>query len=206
LIKGNFAEEVDGLFKQWDKLDSPGCALAIIKDGKSIYKKGYGMADLEHDVPITTKTIFSIGSISKQFTAMCILLLVEQNKISLDDDIRKYLLKFPDYKKLITIRHLIHHASGIRDYAGLMALKGKNTLEMTNLTEREVLRLVFKQKELNNTPGEETLYSIVFWFVVYGFPTAMLLSMLRDGLVVEALAGLCIIMASIVSVERLAPR
>ena len=107
MIKEKLAQEVDGLFKKWDKSDSPGCALAIIKDGKIIYKKGYGMADLEHDVPITTKTIFSIGSISKQFTAMCILLLAKQNKISLDDDIRKYLPKFPDYRKLITICRLL---------------------------------------------------------------------------------------------------
>jgi len=159
MIKEKLAHEIDELFKKWNKHDSPGCALAIIKDDKIIYKKGYGMADLEHDVPIITKTIFSIGSISKQFTAMCILLLAKQNKISLDDDIRKYLPKFPDYGQTITIRDLIHHMSGIRDYAGLMALKGKNTLEMTNLTKREVLRLVFKQKELNFTPGKEILYS-----------------------------------------------
>jgi CubicO group peptidase (beta-lactamase class C family) len=159
LIQENFAKKVDELFKQWDKPDTPGCAVAIIKDGKIVYKKGYGMADLEHDVPITPKTIFTPGSISKQFTAMCILLLAEQKKISLDDDIKKYFPKFPDYGHTVTIRHLIHHTSGIRDYTALVSLKGMNTLEMTNLTMREVLRLVFKQKELNFTPGEEQLYS-----------------------------------------------
>ncbi|MHA2038725.1 MAG: serine hydrolase domain-containing protein [Promethearchaeota archaeon] len=158
MLEENFAEKVDELFKQWDKPDTPGCALAIIKDGKIVYKKGYGMADLEHNVPITPKTIFTPGSISKQFTAMCILLLVEQKKISLDDDIRKYLPKFPDYGHTITIRHLIHHTSGIRDYGMLVRLKGMNTLEMTNLPMHEVLRIVFKQKELNFTPGEDGLY------------------------------------------------
>jgi CubicO group peptidase (beta-lactamase class C family) len=107
--------KVDQLFSEWDKPDSPGCALAIIKDGKIIYKKGYGIADLEHDVPITPETVFYIGSISKQFVAMCILLLEEQCKLSLDDDIRKYLPEFPEYDKPITIRQLIHHTSGIRD-------------------------------------------------------------------------------------------
>ena len=158
MLEENFTNRIDKLFKQWDKPDSPGCALGIIQDGKIIYKKGYGMADLEHNVPITPKTIFTPGSISKQFTAMCILLLVEQKKISLDDDIRKYLPKFPDYDQTITIRHLIHHTSGIRDYGILVTLKGKNTLEMTNLPMHEVLRIVFKQKELNFTPGEDILY------------------------------------------------
>jgi len=158
VIKEKLAKEVDELFKQWDKPDTPGCALAIIKDGKIIYKKGYGMADLEHNVPITPNTIFTPGSISKQFTAMCILLLVEQKKISLDDDIRKYLPKFPDYGHTITIRHLIHHTSGIRDYGALVRLKGMNTLEMTNLPMHEALRIVFKQRELNFTPGEDILY------------------------------------------------
>ena len=158
LIKEKLSQEIDDLFERWNKPDSPGCALAIIKDGKIIYKKGYGMADLEHNVPITPKTIFTPGSISKQFTAMCILLLVEQNKISLDDDIRKYLPKFPDYGHTITIRHLIHHTSGIRDYGVLVRLKGMNTLEMTNLPMHEVLRIVFKQRELNFTPGEDIIY------------------------------------------------
>ncbi|GAG39274.1 unnamed protein product, partial [marine sediment metagenome] len=159
MIKEKLMKEVDELFKLWDKPDTPGCAVAIIQDGKIVYKKGYGMADLEHNVPITPNTIFTPGSISKQFTAMCILLLAEQDRISLDDDIRKYFPLFPDYGQTITIRYLIHHTSGIRDYTGLVGLKGMNTLEMTNLPMREVLRLVFKQKELNFTPGEQQLYS-----------------------------------------------
>jgi len=159
LLNEKSTKKIDELFKKWDKSDSPGCALGIIRDGKIIYKKGYGMADLEHDVPITPKTTFNIGSITKQFTAMCILLLVEQKKISLDDDIRKYLPKFPDYGQTITIRHLIHHTSGIRDFAGLSILKGMNLLESTNRPKHEVLIIVAKQKELNFSPGEEMLYS-----------------------------------------------
>src|SRR5215831_12023038 len=89
------AAQVDKIFAQWDKPDSPGCALAVIKDGQIVYKRGYGMADLERIVPITTTSVFDVGSISKQFTAMSITLLARQGKISLDDDIRKYISEIP---------------------------------------------------------------------------------------------------------------
>jgi CubicO group peptidase (beta-lactamase class C family) len=87
----NKTDRVDKLFAKWDSTDSPGASLAIIQDGKIIYRRGYGMANLEHDVSITPKTVFRIGSTSKQFTAACIAILSLQGKISLDDDIRKYL-------------------------------------------------------------------------------------------------------------------
>ncbi len=125
LIKEKIAQMIDDLFKQWDKPDSPGCALGIIKEGKMIYKKGYGMADLEHGVPINPQTRLFIGSNSKQFTAMCILLLVEQNKISLDDNIRKYLPNFPEYGHTVRIHDLIYHVSGIRCRMELFVLAGK---------------------------------------------------------------------------------
>jgi CubicO group peptidase (beta-lactamase class C family) len=118
-------EKVDKIFAAWDKPDSPGCALAIINDGRIIYKRGYGMANLEHNIPISPNTIFDTGSVSKQFTAMSVLLLAEQGKLSLDDDIRKYLPEIPQYEAPITIRHLIHHTSGLRDYLTLMALRGE---------------------------------------------------------------------------------
>jgi CubicO group peptidase (beta-lactamase class C family) len=84
---------VDRLFAQWDKPDSPGCALAVIKDGQIIYKRGYGWANLELSVPITSSSVFNVGSIAKQFTAMSILMLAQQGKLSLDDDVRKYVRK-----------------------------------------------------------------------------------------------------------------
>lgn len=156
MIKPKLTHDLDELFKQWDKPDSPGCALAIIKDGKNIYKKGYGMADLEHNIPISSESIFCIGSVTKQFIAMCILLLTEQDKISLDDDIRKYLPKFPNYNQTITIRNLIHHTSGIRDFTELLLISGKRYLD--NNTRREAMSIILKQKQLNFSPGEEMLY------------------------------------------------
>src|SRR5215813_7793253 len=118
------AEKIDALFAQWNKPDSPGCALAVIKDGQVLYKRGYGIANLDYDVPISSKTVFNIASMSKQFTAMSIALLARQGKLSLDDDIRKYLPEMPQYSAPITIRQLIHHTSGVREYSHLMQLSG----------------------------------------------------------------------------------
>ncbi|MHA1320673.1 MAG: serine hydrolase domain-containing protein [Promethearchaeota archaeon] len=156
MIKENIIQEINQLFKPWDKLDSPGCVLGIIKDGKFIYKKGYGMADLEHNIPISSESVFCIGSVTKQFIAICILLLTEQNKLCLDDDIRNFLPRFPNYNQTITVRNLIHHTSGIRDFSELLLISGKNYLDDT--TRREAMSIILKQKQLNFAPGEEMLY------------------------------------------------
>ena len=156
--------KVDELFEEWDKPDSPGCALAAIKDGKIIYKRGYGMADLEHDIPITSETVFYIGSVSKQFVTLSILLLAEQGRLSIDDDIRKYLPEFPNYGRLITIRHLIHHTSGIRDYLTLWSLSGKSYFDY--MPVEAVLELIYSQEELNFEPGEQHLYSNSCYFLL----------------------------------------
>ena len=150
-------EEIDILFSEWDKPDSPGCALAIIKDGEIIYKRGYGMANLEFDIPIAPTTVFDIGSTSKQFTAMCVVLLARQGKLSLDDDIREHLPEFPQYERSVSISHLIHHTSGIRDYLTLMDLAG---MQYENeYPDNEIIDLICRQEELNFLPGEEFLYS-----------------------------------------------
>src|SRR5262249_3754729 len=106
---------VDQLFGRFDRPDSPRCALGVIKDGKLISKRGYGMATLEHDIPIPPPSVFNVASASTQFTAMSVLLLARQEKLRLDDDIRKSLPELPAYQATITIRQLIHHTSGVRD-------------------------------------------------------------------------------------------
>jgi len=148
---------VDELFAEWDKPDSPGCALGIIKDGQLVYQRGYGMANLEHTIPISSTTVFRIASTSKQFTATCIILLAEQGKLSLNDDVRKYLPEMPEYESPITIHHLIHHTSGIRDYLELMELAGMS--DQDYYTDKEALEMLTRQKELNFKPGDEYLYS-----------------------------------------------
>ena len=156
-------DDVDKLFSQWDKKGTPGCALAIIKDGKIIYKRGYGMANLEHNIPISSQTVFYIGSVSKQFVAMSIALLAKQGKLSLNDDIRKYVRELPDYGNPITIRNLIHHTSGLRDYLTLLDIAG---IDFGTYHEDDVVELIARQKELNFKPGEEYLYSNSGYFLL----------------------------------------
>lgn len=155
---------VDYLFAERDKTTSPGCALAVIRDGEIIYKRGYGMANLEHDVPISSTTVFRIASTSKQFTAMSIALLIEQKKISLDDDIRKYLPEMPEYDSPITIGHLIYHISGIRDYFHMMSLSGMRYGDFC--PDDEVFEMLTRQKELNFAPGDEYSYSNSGYFLL----------------------------------------
>ncbi|MFQ5926283.1 MAG: serine hydrolase domain-containing protein [Terriglobia bacterium] len=157
-------DKVDKLFAEWDKTDSPGCALGVIQNGKLIYQRGYGMANLEHNIPIIAKSVFRIGSTSKQFAAMSILLLAEQGKLSLGDDIRNYLPEMPDYESPITIRHLIHHTSGLRDYLTLMSLAGKSDADYYR--DEDLVRLLARQKALNFQPGEKFLYSNSGYFLL----------------------------------------
>ena len=155
---------VDAVFAQYDKADSPGCALGVIKDGKLLYARGYGMANLEHNIANGPKLVYDIGSTSKQFAAASILLLAQQGKLSLDDDARKHVPELPAYQKPITIRHLLHHTSGLRDYLTLFSLAGMNFDDTT--TEKDALDIIVRQKGLNFTPGDEWLYSNSGYFLL----------------------------------------
>jgi CubicO group peptidase (beta-lactamase class C family) len=149
---------VDAIFQKMDSTVSPGCALSVIKDGKIIYERGYGMADLDHNVPITPSTVFHVASMSKQFTAASILLLAQQGKLSLDDPVRKYIPELPDYGTPVTIRQLIHHTSGLRDQWDLLGLDGwRYSLDL--ITNDDVLYAISHQKALNFPPGTKHLYS-----------------------------------------------
>jgi CubicO group peptidase (beta-lactamase class C family) len=160
LLRGEYMDsrfaQVDAIFAPWDKTQSPGCALAIIQNGEILYSRGYGMANLEHGIPNQEKTVFYLASVSKQFTAMCAALLAEEGLVSLDDDVRKYIPELPQYQAPITIRHLVHHTSGLRDYLELMSLAGGDSDDV--LTMDEALASVVRQRELNFTPGDRYLY------------------------------------------------
>ena len=151
------AAAVDEVFEDLTKTGSPGCALGIYRDGKLFYAKGYGLANLEENVAITPQSVFDIGSTSKQFTAASILLLEKQGKLSINDDIRKYIPELPDYGQKISILHLLNHTSGLRDYLTLMDLAGVNTDSVT--TDADALQIIVRQKSLNFAPGSEYLYS-----------------------------------------------
>ncbi len=158
------AQKVDALFAEWDKTSSPGCALGVIEDGEFIYRRGYGMANLEHGVPIRSSSVFYIASTSKQFVAASIILAAEQGHLSLDDDIRLHVPELPDYGDKITIRHLLNHTSGLRDYLTLWALAGE---EFANIHEQEeAVALIARQKRLNFKPGSEYLYSNSGFFLL----------------------------------------
>jgi CubicO group peptidase (beta-lactamase class C family) len=151
------AHAVDQLFAQWAGPDSPGASIAIIQNGKIIYSQGYGAANLEYGVPNSPATVFPLASVSKQFTAFAIYLLVQDGKLSLDDDVRKYLPKLHDFGKVITIRQLLHHTSGVRDHWNLLLLAGWRPEDQ--ITDDDVARLLFQQTELNFAPGDRFLYS-----------------------------------------------
>lgn len=148
--------QIDALFSEYGS-KTPGVAVAVVKDGKVVFRKGYGTANMEFDVPITSKTVFQLGSVSKQFTAFAIYLLEKQGKISLEDDIRKYVPEIQDTGKTIRIKHLLAHTSGIKDQLALLSLAGWRSEDVT--TTQNVLRLVSAQKELNFEPGSQYLYS-----------------------------------------------
>lgn len=148
---------IDSIFATYDRRDSPGCAVAVQENGRSLFAKGYGMASLEHDVPITPATAFYAASVSKQFTAFAVALLAKQGKLSLDDDVRKWIPEVPDFGKTITIRHLIHHTSGLRDYFVLLMMTGWPS--DGPVTEARFRDLVSRQKSLNFDPGTRHLYS-----------------------------------------------
>ena len=149
--------KVDQLFAEWNKPNSPGAALAVVKDGGIVYKQSYGMANLEYDIPITTTTIFDIASVSKQFAAFAIATLSYEEKLSLDDDIRMYLPDVPDFGVTITVRHLLHHTSGLRDWVQSLVIAGDLMDDVISF--KHILKMIRHQKALNFEPGTEFLYS-----------------------------------------------
>jgi CubicO group peptidase (beta-lactamase class C family) len=151
------SRDIDAIFQNWDKPDSPGAAVAVIEHGKLVYQKGYGSANLEYNIPIGPDTIFHVASVSKQFTAMAIVLLERDDKLSIDDDVHKYLPELPEYGHKITLRNLLQHTSGIRDQWQTLSTAGWSMEDV--ITQDQILRMLFRQKELNFPPGSRHLYS-----------------------------------------------
>lgn len=147
---------VDKIFAPWASEDSPGCAVAVIHNGKIVHERGYGMADLENGIPIRPTTVFNIASVSKQFTVFLILLLVQAGLLSLDDDVRTHVPELPDFGKKITIRHLISHTSGLREDWSMLTLAGWRSEDV--ITRDDVFSLIRRQKELNFNPGDDYSY------------------------------------------------
>ncbi len=155
---------VDRVFADLQKQGSPGCAVGVFRDGRIQYAKGYGLASVELDAPITPQTVFDLGSTSKQFTAASIVLLEQQGKLSVNDDVRKYIPELPNYGPTITILNLLNHTSGLRDYLALLPLSGVNEDSVT--TDDDALALIIRQKHLNFAPGTQWAYSNTGYFLL----------------------------------------
>ncbi len=162
------AADVNKVFADVSKAGSPGCALGAFRNGQIVYEKGYGLASVELNVPLTPESVFDIGSTSKQFTAASILLLEQQGKLSVHDDVRKYMPELPDYSKStgrpITILNLLNHTSGLRDYLALLSLSGVSADSVT--TDDDALALIVRQKDLNFPTGSKWSYSNTGFFLL----------------------------------------
>lgn len=155
---------VDSVFAAIDRTTSPGCAVAVYRDGAIAHARGYGMANLEYGIANTPRSVFDIGSTSKQFSAAAIALLAQDGRLSLDDDVRKHVPELPAYQRPVTIRHLLNHTSGLRDYLTLMSLQGVHFDGVT--TDDDALALIVRQKATNFEPGREFLYSNSGYFLL----------------------------------------
>lgn len=150
--------QVDEVFTRWDRPDTPGCAVSVMQSGRIVYSQGYGAANLEYDIPITPRTTFHVASLSKQFTALAVALLVADGEISWDDDIRQYVSEVPDLGERITLRQLATHTSGFRDQWSLLRMAGWRWEEDV-VKQGDVLDVVSRQRSLNFPSGSEFLYS-----------------------------------------------
>src|SRR5690349_15293439 len=137
---------------------APGCAAAVSLNGEVVFEKAFGLADLEHNVPNTTETIFESGSVAKQFTAAALVLLQQEGKLSIDDPVRKYIPELPDYGAPLTIRHLLNHTSGLRDWGTVLGLTGAGRGDRV-INQDLALDVITHQRSLNFTPGSEYSYS-----------------------------------------------
>jgi CubicO group peptidase (beta-lactamase class C family) len=138
-VTAEISQQIDAVFAPWKNPQSPGCVLGISRNGLPIYLHGYGMSNLEYDIPITPESIFQAGSIAKQFTAFAIALLASDGKLSLDDDVHRYLPELPDYGGPVTLRQLLAHTAGFPDYGFLLRRAGWRFEDV--VTESDVLRI-----------------------------------------------------------------
>jgi CubicO group peptidase (beta-lactamase class C family) len=151
------AAAVNAVLARHHRSDAPGCAIGVYRGGETLHVGAFGMANLEFQVPITSRTVFDIGSTAKQFTAASVVLLAQQGRLSLDDDVRRYLPELPDYGTPMTIRQLLNHTAGLRDYNGLLNMAGFRRDDVS--TTEEAYALITRQRGTNFEPGTRHLYS-----------------------------------------------
>jgi CubicO group peptidase (beta-lactamase class C family) len=148
---------VDSIFAAFADPAAPGCATAVVLDGRFALARGYGSSNLDYGIPLDGRSVFYLASVSKQFTAAAVALAAAEGHLSLDDDVRRFVPELPDYGAAITVRHLVHHTSGLRDYLTLIPLAGRRADD--HWSDAALLELITRQRALNFRPGSEYLYS-----------------------------------------------
>ena len=151
------SKRVDRTFRQYIADDKPGAAVVVVKDGQVVHKNTYGLADYENKIPLSNQSVFDIASVSKQFAGYAIALLEKEGELTLEDDVRTYIPEFPDFGHTITIGHLLHHQSGLRDWPGTMLLAGVQFDDV--LTFEQIVAMAYQQEALNFVPGTRYSYS-----------------------------------------------
>ncbi len=154
---GEVEDSIDELLKRFDRRDAPGVAVGVVKDGEILYAKGWGMADLEHDVPMTPDSVFDIASVSKQFAGLAIAMLEDEGKLKTSDPIHDHVAGLPEVFAPVQLHHLLHHTSGIRDWPGAFVLGGRRFDDV--ITFQDILSLARRQEALSFEPGEMYSYS-----------------------------------------------
>ena len=149
----------DQLLSNYDREDSPGVAVSVFRDGRTVFSKAYGMANLAYGIPFEIETRTNIGSTSKQFTAFAVMLLVDRGLISLDDDVRDHIPELPDLGETVTIRNLITHTSGYREFLNLLMMSGRRLDHGDFIDRAELIKVVQQQPALQNSPGAEFNYN-----------------------------------------------
>ena len=157
--------QIDAIFEEYDKPDSPGCALGVMQDGELVYSRGYGIANLEKHVPITADTIFHLASVSKQFTATCIALLEEAGEISLEDNVKKYISFLPDYGYEINLGQLVYMTNGLEDFYDVTSFI-MGIPEGNYFSRQDAIRIIRAATWLKFTPGEEWAYGNTGYFLL----------------------------------------
>jgi CubicO group peptidase (beta-lactamase class C family) len=156
---------VDGLFADHARLDRPGYAVGVVRDGRLVHAKGYGSANLDHQVPITPRSVFNIASLSKQFTAACVALLVQRGRLSLDDEVRRHIPDFPAYPGPVRLKHLVYMTSGLHEYYTLPR-PGRRDWHADAFTVSDAIQASLAQPELEFRPGSRWAYSNVNYMLL----------------------------------------
>lgn len=151
------AKQVDALFAELEGAGAPGVAVAVVRDGKVVLRRGYGLASVEHRIPVTPSTVFDVASVSKQFTGLAVAMLVSEGKIKLADDVRAHIPELPDFGHRVTVDHLVHHTSGVRDWPGALLVGGWRFDDA--ITFNQIMLMAYNQRDLMFTPGAEYSYS-----------------------------------------------